>query len=125
MTHKLSLEHINNKKLSQFVIQAAEMLALYNAELARILCLHCADIGELASGKEYLEENSLSWTQAELFILFYNNLYDYFEGNGVMMRHWLRVKDNFLGDTPFILIVDKNKLKEVNLHLTKISRHET
>lgn len=104
MTHKLSLEHPDNKKLSQSILQAAEMLALYNAELARILCLHCADIGELASGKEYLEENSLSWRQAELFIHFYNNLYYYFRGNGVMMRHWLRVKDNILGDTLFMLL---------------------
>ena len=78
MTHKLSPEHLDNKKLSQSVLQAVEMLALYNAELARILCLHCADIGKLASGKACLEENSLSWRQAELFIRFYNNLYDYF-----------------------------------------------
>ena len=125
MTHKLSLAHLDNKKPSQSVLQATEMLALYNAELARILYLHCADIGKLASGKKYLEENSLSWRQAELFIQFYNNLYDCFIGDGVMMRHWLRVKDNVLGDTPFMLIVDKNKLNEVNIHLTKISRRET
>lgn len=52
MTRKLSFDHPDNKKLSQSVLQAAEMLALYNVELARILCLHCADIGELVSGKK-------------------------------------------------------------------------
>lgn len=87
MTHKLFLEHLDNKIISQFLSQAAEMLVLYKAGRARILCLNCADIGTLALGKEYIEENSLSWQQAELFIHFHNNLYYYFQGDGVMMRH--------------------------------------
>lgn len=66
----------------------------------------------------------MSWQQAELFIHFYNNLYDYFRGDGVMMRHWLRVKVEELGDTPFTLIVDKNKLKKVSHYLTEICSNE-
>jgi len=42
-----------------------------------------------------------------------------------MMRHWLRVKVDILGDTPFILMVDKNKLTKVSQYLTEICCYET
>ena len=70
--HKIPFNNPNNKQLSQFVLQASEMLSLYNAELARILHLQC----------------------------------------------------NELGDTPFILIVDNNRLHDVIIHITKLANGE-
>lgn len=48
-------------------------------------------------------------------------LYDHFYQNGGMMRFGLRVTDDKVDDSPFILIVDTIKLKDVVIHLTKIS----
>lgn len=61
MAHKISPSDSNNKSITQSVLQASDMLALYHAELARILHLHCSDIGNLASGKELIEKDSLAY----------------------------------------------------------------
>lgn len=122
--HKISLTNLNNKKLTQSVLQVSEMLALYNAELARILNLHCGDIGNFASGKKFIQKNSQAWRQAELFLKFHNMLYDFFQDDSVKMRHWLRVNDDMLEDTLFILIVDNNKLEDVILHLSNLKSSE-
>jgi hypothetical protein len=72
VTHKILLSDLSNKSLTQSVLQASEMLALYHAELARVLHLQCGDIGELSSAKSFLIKNSTAWDQALLFIKIYN-----------------------------------------------------
>lgn len=68
------------------------MLALYHVERARVVHFQCGDIGELNSAKSFLIENSTAWEQALLFIKLYNLLYDFPEGDGLLMRNGLRRK---------------------------------
>ena len=65
-----------------------------------------------------------SLNQYYRFLKFHNMLYDFFQGDSVKMRHWLRVKDGKLEGTPFILIVDNNKLEDVILHLSNLKSSE-
>ena len=64
------------RALSHSVLQAGELLGLYQAELARILHLQCGDIRRLANGQWLLEPDAVSWRQARLFIRFYRALHD-------------------------------------------------
>lgn len=52
-------------------------------------------------------------------------LYDFFQDDSVKMRHWMRVKDDKLEDTPFILFVDNNRLEDVILHLSNLKSSES
>lgn len=98
------------------------MLGLLNAELARVLHLKCGDIGELGSGQRCLEPGTAAWEQALLFIRFYRALYTALQGDGVAMRHWLRVEHEILGGIPHRLIVDEDRLPEVVMYLESITR---
>ncbi len=100
-------------KLTPAVLQVAEMLGMYRAELARVLHLLCEDIGDLADINTLLEPNSLAWQQAVLFIQFYQTLYDYLQGDEVAIYHWLRAENRKLKGVPLMLIVDEDKLHEV------------
>lgn len=101
------------QRLTPAVLQAAEMLGMYRAELARVLHVLCADIGEFAEIKKHLEPDTLSWRQAQLFIRLYQILYVQMQGNEAATHHWLRVDNKDLGGVPLLLIVDENKLPEV------------
>jgi len=117
MVFKIEQPSESERKLSQSVIQVIELLSMYHAELARILGQQCGDIGELASGKSCLQRNTDAWQRATLFIDTYNHLYDYFEGEGVAMYHWMRAHNEHLGGTPHFLIVDHDKLRTVHDYL--------
>ncbi|MDH5766260.1 MAG: hypothetical protein OEZ38_09610 [Gammaproteobacteria bacterium] len=90
---------------------------MYHAELARILGVQCADIGEMASVKKFIEINTPAWQQACLLVRFYNRLYEKYSGDEVSMCHWLRRYNNEFSDSPFYLIVDKNRLLDVTCFL--------
>lgn len=111
--HRIDQPIESPRKLTQSVLQITEFLDMYHAELARVLHLQCGDIGQLANGKRVLVENSKSWQQAVLFVKFYTLLYDKLQGDGVIMRNWLRRKHDSLSETPLILIVDHDQLSEV------------
>jgi len=83
------------------------MLGLYHAELARILKLQCADIGELANSQKLLEIDSIAWQQAEKFILIFESLYLKFHGNEALMCNWLRKQNSILNGIPLYLMVDE------------------
>ena len=119
MARKISLSDLSNKSLTQSVLQVSDMLALYYAELARILHLQCGDIGKLSSAKSFLVEKTTAWDQAMLFITSYNLLYDLFNGDGVLMRNWLCRENDTLKGVPLLLIIDDGKLKEVFEHIKK------
>jgi hypothetical protein len=95
------------------VLQAAELLGLYRAELARMLPLQCGDIGRLSAARELLVQGSRSWQQAVLFIRFYRALFAVMEGDGAAMCHWLRAPDLELEGVPLLLLVDDNRLAGV------------
>ena len=56
-------------RLTPAVLQIAEMLGMYHAELARVLKLHCADIGRLAAAQELIKQDTVAWKQAICSIL--------------------------------------------------------
>ncbi len=49
------------RRMTQAVLQAADLLGLYNAELARILGLMCDDIGRIASARDTLQPDTEAW----------------------------------------------------------------
>ena len=55
--------------------------------------------------------------QALLLVRFYRLLYDRMGGDGVAMRHWLRVENEGLGGVPHLMIVDDDRLAEVVRYL--------
>ena len=115
---KISMIAFNDKPLSarqltQSVLQITAMLGMYQAELARILHLQCADIGQLANAKTVLEPGSVSHQQAMLFVRFYRLLSEYCNGNEVAMINWLRRDHPKFDKTPLLAMVDDLKIKEV------------
>ena len=110
------------RSLSQAVLQIIALLDLFHAELARVLHLRCGDIGELASARHCLEPDTEAWEQALLFVRFYRALYTSMDGDGVAMRHWLRVEHAALGGVPHRLIVDEDRLQEVVMYLEQGTR---
>ena len=112
--HALSDEVFDSPaRLTPAVLQAAEMLGMYRAELARVLQLQCQDIGAFAEMKKLLEADTPAWRQACLFIRLYQSLYEHFQGEEVAIYHWLRAENKSLQGVPLLLIVDENKLAQV------------
>jgi hypothetical protein len=105
------------RKLTQSVLQVIALLDMYQAELARVLHMKCGDIGELASARRCLETDTGHWQQALLFVRFYRLLFNRMNGDGVAMRHWLRVENAGLGGVPHRMIVDDDRLAEVVSYL--------
>jgi hypothetical protein len=105
------------RKLTQAVLQITTLLDLYQAELARVLRLKCGDIGQLASASRCLEPGTEAWDQALLYMRFYQALYTVMHGDGVAMRHWLRIRNDRLGGVPHLLIVDEDRLQQVVRYL--------
>ncbi|MGB5439226.1 MAG: hypothetical protein WBN57_12915 [Gammaproteobacteria bacterium] len=70
------------RTLTQVVLQVTTMLDMLQAELARVLQVNCGDIGLLSSGRRVIEAGTLSWTQARLFVRFYQGLYARMNADG-------------------------------------------
>ena len=100
----------STEKLTPAVLQACEMLGMYQAELARVLGLQCADIGRMASVQQFLVPGSIAWEKAVLFIQFYQCLYDKCNGDGALMVHSLRSEQLELKGSPLLLMVDDDRL---------------
>jgi len=103
----------DEKQLTCSVIQAAQMLVLLNAELARILKIHCSDVGDLLTGKQLISTQSPQWQLARRFIVFYNLLFDYTKGDAVIMRNWLRRENTAFDNSPLLKIIDDGLIEEV------------
>ena len=104
-------------RLTPAVLQIAEMLGMYHAELARVLKLHCADIGRLAAAQELIKQDTVAWKQAMLFVRFYQALYRMKAGNEIAIYNWMRVENKQLEGVPLLLMVDKNRLEDVLTHI--------
>jgi hypothetical protein len=105
------------RKLTQGVLQAAQLLGLYHAELARILGLQCADIGALANAQVELDPQQPAGRQAAQFIECYQLLFEHCVGDEACMCHWLRTAHPGLHSTPFLLMVDEGELSRVLAYL--------
>lgn len=121
MVHRLTDPLSTPRKLSQSVVQAGEMLGLVRAEVARLLEFKCESISALYDGKLVLEEGTTAWTQAVLFIRFYQALYDQMAGDGVRMIHWLRAHNRELDNSPFYMMVDEGQLAQVMEYLESLN----
>lgn len=104
---------VDTSKLTPAVLQACEMLGMYQAELASVLGLQCADIGRMNNIKQFLLPDSIAWKNAILFIRLYQCLYNKYNGNEAAMYHWLRADNKQLAGSPLLLIVDQGKLPVV------------
>jgi len=100
----------NTQKLTPAVLQACDMLGMYQAELASVLGLQCADIGRMTSVQQFLTPNTHAWEQAMLFIRFYQCLYELHNGNEAAMVHWLKANNSEFNNSPLLLMVDEGKL---------------
>ena len=122
MVFKIEHATANERRLSQSVIQVIELLGMYHAELARILGQQCGDIGELTSGHSCIQKDTEAWTRAVLFVQTYNQLFDYFAGDGVAMYHWMRAHNKELAGTPHFLIVDAGQLAVIHDYLLRANQ---
>jgi len=106
--HLIKLADVSHAptSLTPAVLQVAHMLGLYRAELARILKLQCADVGELANAQQLLEVDSIAWQQAEKFISVFESLHLKFQGNEALICNWLRKRNTELDGVPLYLMVD-------------------
>ena len=119
MVFEITGDTSDPRRLTQSVLQVIALLDMYQAELARVLCLKCGDIGELAAAQRYLVTGTETWDQALLLVRFYRLLYARMSGDGVAMRHWLRVENAALGGVPHLMIVDENRLADVVSYLDR------
>lgn len=103
--------------LTRAMLQMFAMLDLYQAKLARILHPKCGETGELAAAQRELEPAGEAWEQALLLVRFLRALYVKTNGDGVAMRHWLRVEHTVPGGVPHLLIVDDDDLPAVVTYL--------
>jgi len=113
--HLIKLSDVNHDSftLTPAVLQASHMLGMYHAELARILKLQCADVGELANAQQILDVNSIAWQQAEKFISIFEYLYLKFRGDEALMCNWLRKENSLLNGVPLYLMVDNGLIDDV------------
>jgi len=95
------------RQLTRSLMQAVGLLGMYHAELARVLHVHCADVGLLASGQHFLAPGSNAWWQAEQFVEFYQILSEKMRDDKVKIYHWLRAFNQELNGAPLLLIVDR------------------
>jgi len=100
-------------QLTQSVLQIADMLGLNRAELSRLLHLNCGDVGQLQAARAMLVPGSQSWQQGLLLVRFYRTLYSKMRGDGVAMWRWLRRSNSALGGVPLMLLVDNDRLAQV------------
>jgi len=118
--HLIKLSDVNHSSsaLTPAVLQASHMLGLYHAELARILKLQCADVGELANAQQHLEVDSVAWQQAEKFISIFEGLHLRFQGDEALMCNWLRKENSVLNGVPLYLMVDEGLIDDCLSYLS-------
>ena len=111
--------------LTPAVLQAAAMLGLYHAELARVLHMLCGEVGLLANARKRLEPDTTSWQQAVLFLRFYRAIYRWKKGDRIASWHWLRTHNRELDGVPLLLIIDDDQLARVLQHvLQRLARQD-
>ena len=113
--HPIRLSDVNHseKTLTQAVLQITQMLGIYHAELARVLHVQCADIGELSNAEKNILKNTVAWSEAEKYIKLYENLYKLHAGDEPLINNWLRKKNKHLQAVPLYLMVDELRIDDV------------
>ena len=99
------------------MLQAAQLLGLYRAEVARILGCLCGDVGELFDAQRILAPEKTEWNHALFLIQLYKRLSLKFDGNEVRMSHWLRRPEGEELLSPLSRIVDDLQIEQVLIEL--------
>lgn len=92
--------------LSQAVTNAAELMGLNKATLARILGISAASAGRLFSGQYQLNQHSKEWDMALLLVRLFRSLDAIMAGDERALRSWLKNPNLGLNATPLELIRD-------------------
>jgi hypothetical protein len=108
------------ERLTQSVLQIADLLGLNRAELSRLLHLQCSETAQLAAVRQTLLPGTPAWEQGLWLVRFYQALHRRMQGSEVAMFRWLRTRNRQLGDTPLMLLVDHDQLVQV----TKFLAHD-
>jgi ferric-dicitrate binding protein FerR (iron transport regulator) len=111
--------------LSRSLVQIMDMLQLYQAEVARILDVRCADVASLAQARTRLTPHTHAWRQACLLLRCYRALHDECRGDAAAMYHWLHRDLPGVGVTPHRLMVDEQALAAVVAHLERARPSES
>lgn len=109
----LAPHHGDPLALSRNIVQIMHMLQLYQAEVARILGLQCADVAALARARSRLQAGTPAWTRACLLVRCYQALYTRCQGDVTAMYHCLHRELPGFGATPHRLLVDDFALDAV------------
>jgi hypothetical protein len=106
------------ERLTQSVLQIADLLGLSRAELPRLLHLQCSDTAQLAAVRQTLIPGTPAWEQGLWLVRFYQALHQRMQGSEVARYRWLRTSSRQLRDTPLMLLVDHHQLVQVTIFLT-------
>jgi len=90
--------------LSQAVTNAAELMGLNKATVAKILGISAASAGRLFSGQYQLNPNSKEWDMALLLVRLFRSLDAIMAGDEHALRSWLKSPNLGLNAKPFELI---------------------
>ncbi len=115
----VEIDSISDQPLgrTQQLLQVLAMLDLFQAEGARILHLHCADIAAMGNARARLQPHTEGWRRAADLIALYQSLYRHLHGDGVQMRHWLRRQHPKFAQTPHLMLIDEDRLPELLAYL--------
>ena len=111
--------------LSRSVLQVAELLGLYRAELARVLGVRCGEIAKLGRGEWLLQRDTQPWKRGQMLVRLFETLFALHGGNESAMHRWLRVPQDSLEGVPLLLMVDHQAIDEVlgDLELRLAAQH--
>lgn len=107
------------EQLTPAVLQVADMLGMYGAELARVLGLQCGDVAQMRAARRFIDNESAAWQRAVLFGRLYQVLHQLMRGDEAAMCHWLRAENVALSGVPLLLLVDDGRLADVLDYLEK------
>lgn len=103
----------NSLSLIASLYHATDILGLYRADLARILGLMCENVSTPNYLERLLSENAAYLQKAKRFVYFFELLDSRFPASEENMIHWFRKDNTALGTSPFLAMVDDNRLEDV------------
>ncbi|HYP06438.1 MAG TPA: antitoxin Xre-like helix-turn-helix domain-containing protein [Bryobacteraceae bacterium] len=109
------------RTLTRAVLNAAELLAVPQAELATILGVSAATVSRMASDRYLLQPDRKEWQLAVLFVRLFRSLDSITGGRDELSRAWLRGHNHALASVPATLLGDIESFVRV-IHYLDASR---
>lgn len=112
--HRIRLNDMYDAvNLSRSVLQIADLLGLYRAELARVLGVRCDEVGALGRGEWLLRQDTQPWRRARMLVRLFEALFELHRGKESAMHRWLRVQQDSVEGVPLLLMVDHGAIERV------------